>query len=578
MMLRELMMNALEAANLAPESQRYVIFSVRAFDGVPKLAIWNTGPGMDGEELYQMCDLAASIRKNLGLDDNFGMGAKVASLPSNRFGLRYRSCKGGLVHEVILCQRAGVYGRLRRRSEDGSYLEVIDVTDLARAEGFDLTYDWTEVMLLGNNPDQDTARDPFDGDPPSDTQWLANYLYHRFYRLPVGTFTILNRGTHKLGDGTRKFETLAARIEAGVFERAESVIAEDGIVVHYVYDAPYERSPSHNRSVSGGLQSDVSVCAIVYKDEMYDVRKGRTWTIDAPLFGIPFGARHISIHIELPSNSAARPEGYRQFLRRVQGEQSQVHVTDYAQLVAKYRPKWLVDLIRLFAPDSPSTDAIRSELQRLLDELRVKRVTPRTDANGQISLGSGDGTAVTSSHTTTQRPSANNAHHHIDLTEMPEGARRADLWKNRERAPEIIPVWTEAEVAEKEMKGRAGRYYANGQLFINMLYPAVHEMAAQLEREYANAPDIEQLRQLAKQLSEETIQRRVGYAVVYALAKQENKEWTLEAVNQALVPESLSLAADAYRDSLQSARRKIGTTFRLARQPIESEQSDVGLH
>jgi hypothetical protein len=183
MMLRELMMNALDAASFAPASQRYVIFRVKPFDGVPKLAIWNTGPGMDADELYQMCDLAASIRKDLGLAGNFGMGAKVASLPSNRLGLRYRSCKEQRVHEVILCERKGVYGRLRRRAEDGTYSEVIDVTEIAATEGLDLSYDWTEVLLLGNRHDQDTSRDPYNGDPKSEPQWLANALYYRFYRL-----------------------------------------------------------------------------------------------------------------------------------------------------------------------------------------------------------------------------------------------------------------------------------------------------------------------------------------------------------------------------------------------------------
>ena len=37
------------------------------FNDTPKLAIWNTGPGMDAAELYRMCDLASSIRKQKGL-------------------------------------------------------------------------------------------------------------------------------------------------------------------------------------------------------------------------------------------------------------------------------------------------------------------------------------------------------------------------------------------------------------------------------------------------------------------------------------------------------------------------------
>jgi hypothetical protein len=95
------------------------------------------------------------------------MGAKVASLPSNQRGIRYRSCKLGRVHEVILCKRDGIYGRLRRyHPETSEYLEVIDVTDIAVTEGRTLQHDWTEVVLLGNQADQDTVRRPMAGNLP----------------------------------------------------------------------------------------------------------------------------------------------------------------------------------------------------------------------------------------------------------------------------------------------------------------------------------------------------------------------------------------------------------------------------
>jgi hypothetical protein len=186
MMVRELIMNAIEAATQAPEGSQIIEIRPKEIGGTQKLCIWNTGPGMSSEELHGICDLAASIGKEKGLDENFGMGAKVASLPSNRFGLRYRSCKGGVVSEVILCQREGIYGRLRRQSESGTYEEVFDVTQTCQTEGYNLEQDWTEVVLFGNRPDQNTLRDPYDGNPTVAGQWLADYLYHRFYRLPAG--------------------------------------------------------------------------------------------------------------------------------------------------------------------------------------------------------------------------------------------------------------------------------------------------------------------------------------------------------------------------------------------------------
>jgi len=576
MMLRELMKNALEAVSHVSKDFRRIEVSTIDLHGIPKLVIWNTGPAMTGQELHDICDLASSIRKTKSLDGNFGMGAKVASLPSNKLGLRYRSCKNGRVHEVILCERGGEYGRLRRRDNVGNFDEVIDVTEISKSEDRDTSFEWTEVALFGNRAKQNTARDPYDDDPPCDAQWLATYLYHRFYRFPEGVKVLLHSGTHKLGEGNRQFFTIPDRILAGAFDRAETVKADEGLIIHYIYDGPYSKMPSHNRSISGAVQSDVSTCALVFKDEMYDVRKGRNWTLDAPIFGVPFGARHVSIHIELPDQYRARPEGYRQFLRYMSGEQDQVHGTDFALLVAKYRPQWLIDLIKSFAPDAPSHDEIRDELQKLLDELNVRRNMPRIAVNGAVAIAPREGPSTRPAHEGDGPIRPNEPpEEHIDLSIVPSGAQRADIWKNRERAPVIIPLRNEEEIDEKQIKERAARYYDNGQLFVNMLYPSINLMKEQLEKEYAEAGDLDEMRKLALQLAEETMILRVGRAVVFALAKQANKEWNSEAVSKALAPESLSLAADDFRDALQSARRKIGKTFRTSGNSIDRLVSEL---
>ena len=93
MMLRELVTNALEAAAAGPIGLRRVDISAEQFEGTAKLVIRNTGPSMNARELHDMCDLASSIRKRMALDENFGMGAKVASLPSNKHGLRFDRVK-----------------------------------------------------------------------------------------------------------------------------------------------------------------------------------------------------------------------------------------------------------------------------------------------------------------------------------------------------------------------------------------------------------------------------------------------------------------------------------------------------
>jgi hypothetical protein len=567
MMIRELIQNAIEAAVQAPKGSQIIEISMKQIAGVDKLCIWNTGPGMSSEELHQICNLAASFGKDKGLDRNFGMGAKVASLPSNRYGLRYRSCKAGRVSEVILCERDGVYGRLRRQSEDGTVEEVFDVTETCRGER-DLSRDWTEVVLFGNRADQNTVRDPYDGNPAVHGQWLADYLYHRFYQLPPDLIVRFLPGTHKL-DGTRQFRTIPQR--AFPMGRAESVLTPGGIKIHYFYDPPFAAT-SHNKSISGSMTTDVSICAIVYKDEIYDVRRGRHWTLDAPIYGVTFGAKHISVHVELPDDHPVRPEAYRQFLRYREGDQRQVFVQDFAEIVRIYRPGWLIDIINSMAPsNADNANDIRDELQKLLNTLRVRSRSPRISLVGDVQVEPGRGPGARADRDG-DGPGGGKTPRLIpeDLLTVPAGARRATVSLNAERAPEIIPLRDEAGIDEKGIRGKAARYYADtGQLFVNMRYPAIADMCHQLELEYAATSEPEVMRRLALELAERTIMLRVGRAVVYAQAKQLNREWTAEDRARAQSPESLSLAADDFADALQNVRRRMGHILRTSRQEIE---------
>ena len=227
-------------------------------------------------------------------------------------------------------------------------------------------------------------KDPYNGNPEQDAQWLATYLYHRFYRLPDGVKVMLLKGTNKLGDN-RQFLPIPARLSAVRAARDRSVPRRHQNTLSL--RRALRRGSGHNKSISGAIASAVSTCAVVHKDEMYDVRKGRNWTFDAPIFGIPFGPKHISVHIELPDDYDVVPDGYRQFLRYGQGEQPNVTANDFAELVREHRPQWLIDLIHSFAPDSTSSDEIRNELQKLLNQLRVRRVSPKVVPLGNIQVG-----------------------------------------------------------------------------------------------------------------------------------------------------------------------------------------------
>lgn len=237
-----------------------------------------------------------------------------------------------------------------------------------------------------------------------------------------------------------------------------------------------------------------------------------------------------------------------------------------------HRPAWLLEVIKIFAPDETTSDEIRDELQRLLNSLRVRRVSPRVVEAGdlQVERGQGSGSNVSRGESDGSE-GAERRREPDDLSILPTGAMRAEVFKNMERAPDIILLRTEEEISQKGLQGRAARYVLEANtLFVNILYPSVDGMRSILETEYASATDVELMRTFALQHAEKTIVLKVGRAVVYALAKQLNKEWDQKAIVSASSPESLSMAADDYLDALQNARRAIGKALRMSRQEADA--------
>ncbi len=553
MMLRELVRNAVEAAATAPDGQRLVRLSAVPVDGVQKLAIWNSGRGMDADELFRMCDIASSIRKEHRLDQNFGMGAKVASLPSNRQGLRYRSCHGGRVHEVLLGCRDGVYGRLCQHGPDG-WAEVVDVTEVAEAGGRDTASDWTEVVLFGNAADQDTMRDPYAGAPAMAVHWLAEELSYRFFRIDGVELLLEQQG--------RRFEPLAERIPRH-YSRHASVTLPDGVRLHYVYDAPLADGAGGSAAGRGALHPLHGACGLVYKDELYDVHRWHDWLHVAPVFGIPFGARSITVLIELPEGFGVVPDGYRQFLRHAGDRQEEVSCRHFAPMVHENRPDWLRTLIDEQAPSARVSARIYDELDRLLRDLKVPRrrravpdgvrdaapdgsagledaVWAETDVQGKDGIGAGLAEQVT----------------------MPDFTDDLDV----EPAPEILILRQPHDVLARGVHERAARYYPEThQLFLNGLYPAVADMQQSLLGEFAWAPDQELVRTQALLLSEQSMASRVGRMLVFALSKQ--GRWHDHEVAEACSVQALSLAADDFGQSLVVARASLESMLTATARP-----------
>jgi hypothetical protein len=540
MMIRELVVNGLEAAAHAAPGQRRVVIGSRPHEGARKLRIWNTGPGLTAAELLQITDLASSLRKQNSLDQNFGMGAKVASLPSNQYGLRYRSCAGGRVSEVVMGYRQGTYGRLRIGPER---TEVVDATEACAAEGdHDISIDWTEVLLCGNSAVQDTVAAPYGTSLKVTPDWLGAYLENRFFRLPHDVSLTLMPA---IWGGAAPRVMIGLDDRQSEFGRTETRISPSGVKIHYYYDPPEGKS---TKSAKGSIATSFARGAIVFRDEMYGVSTADGWLQDAPNYGVPFGAKYVSIFVELPPDYLVWPEAYRQFLRFRGNDQRQVHLSDFSALVRSSMPAWLAEIIRSFGPGQANyLDEISDELKALLTDLKVppQQQTPAPGALVPPNLAETRSKTPEEAAQDKTKPS----------TPPAPPKPRPPVF---ERPPEIIGLRTPEQIKERALDGRAAKFYPQShEVFINLSYPCVPDMAATLmsETTLQGSPLEEAARRIATETAEWALTKRISRAVVYSLSKK-GLGWRPEEVSRSQSTESLSLVADDWPAALDMARMR----------------------
>ena len=105
--LRELTQNGIEAIQATPEKTGEIIWDVDwitydlADEPVYKLCVTDTGTGMTGDEQIKYINHLSSSIRTQSFDGNYGLGAKIATLPKNPEGMMYLSWKddaGSMIH------------------------------------------------------------------------------------------------------------------------------------------------------------------------------------------------------------------------------------------------------------------------------------------------------------------------------------------------------------------------------------------------------------------------------------------------------------------------------------------------
>lgn len=549
--IRELAKNAEEnAVQMGPPGR--IEWFTELVEGVPKLGIYNEGPGMDGDELSRLMDLA-STGKRLGVDNNYGQGGKISALKVSPHGVVYSSCKAGRVSQIILAaeERPGadfpLYVKKRQSVPSGKSLRPLD-------------RDWTEVVLLGRNALHDTVAELI---PETRAKnWLLRQLNSRFYRFPAGI--VIRAANLTISSEENRTAKGLEQLTTDHSEKSEEVATEHtrfGTVrLRYCkLKGQYgENDAGCNRAKTMdayGLGTRGDHICLVWKNECYDVHLG--WARISGAFGVTFGSSNIGIHILLPDNAPVKNNTYRDALLDRRGEHQPVRVEDFAELVRSNRPKWLIQYIEREARKNANQAGVMKRLKAYLDELK---------ANGQqrsrVERGGEDEGEAPQRR---KRGSGSSADKPYVLDRVPRSTRPA----KGVRTPSPLPGIPQVSFAEDpaildELSGRAALYrHEDNTVLLN---PRHSKYLDDLEKIYADVGPGADRRSLARQFFDEEYSYNAGKFVIQAWLFKGKPHWEGRAWHEGVNPSALTVHL-ASTVSLDESRRRL-------RQKLNSRKLD----
>ena len=309
--LRELTQNSIEAILDTREKRGEIHWDVdwNHYDltGQYKLAIVDTGTGMDGEDMLRYINQLSSSSHEQRHDANFGVGAKVAGATRNHAGLLYLSWKDGqgwLTH-LWRDPDTGQYGVARREREDGTYHDAYlrlsdDVKPALIGEH------GTMVVLLGQDDDHNTV------EPPEGIEgrqrWIQKYLNTRFFQFPDGIEVKVREAYQAPRDDPHRNMLKPVRGQKPFLDSESQwsgTVPLSGATAHvWILKEDVGRKNYGDKWAASGHM------AALYQDELYEMVTGRAGVARLQLFGVIFGHNRVVIYVEpdedalLSSNTA----------------------------------------------------------------------------------------------------------------------------------------------------------------------------------------------------------------------------------------------------------------------------------
>lgn len=558
LMIRELRQNAIDSAinaknpriewlGVDPLDFGLKIVSSKDKQEYSKLCVWNTGPGLNPKNLRKATDLGVLINKKLGIHANQGRGFKYCGLGPNEFGIVFASsCNGKLSRTLmVLDKKTNTYGRFLFDGHD-----VVDITHLK--DTLELKYgmpgdeDWTAVILLGKEPNQDTTTHPFDPHTKESEGWLADQIYRRFYynssieeKLRIGQ-SFKHKSFIMIKNLDDVLRTRLAEAKEGVKHTTdnlqyEEVILADGTKIKYIYDGIHPLNKDETvLAYSSPVSRKVLFSGLIYQGEMFDVQDGSPWCSTAMHLNITAKANLFHVFVEFPSGGNVKMSRDRSHLS-YENTNEKITLVSFAKLIVSNQPSWFKEKVDSFKPKAFDTEKLKETFQSLLDQMRII-------VRGIVTKGaSGKGGKNVDKEESDNKKTTNST---------PPGTSEDITGKFK--IPKQVPdlVWLEDEKSVKDCSATNINKYAavleNNTLFINMTHSLISNLVSSLVNEFVhNNPQIDDLNDALIKNATAVIKTAATYeimrGIVCAFAESSEKYATEE--DQVAITSSIVLTS-----------------------------------
>lgn len=562
--VRELTVNSLEAIAAVPDGTGEIRWDVDwnaySLTSRYKLCIIDSGTGMTGPEMVKYINHLSCSGRTQSIDQNFGVGAKIAAATRNHAGIIYLSWKDGNGAMIHLWRNPedGTYG-LRPltlpNGKIGSWAPVDDALKPKQIENHG-----TMVVLLGNDEDDDTIEAPEGSASPS--RWIARYLNSRFFEFPSGVAVRAREGWTSDSPDTNVARTVKGSKE--FLERHKEASGQVDLgdaVAHWwlLKDIP-AISQSSGANLPGGH------AAALHKNELYELQSGRSGTVLLQKFGVLVGHRRVVIYVEPKADS-----------RKITTDTARAHLiidgdalpwADWCETFRDNFPQAISAMMNAIAESDNATDhekSIKDRLREISDLYRLKKYRPTRAGSLSINDHSDwDGQTQPAQRSATTRSSAGGSltrsgsqdrklrapgeiyslflkHNGVDGEEIPDHF-------------DIIVKWVSAD--ELACEDRAAHYVSEKRtLLINREFRVFTDFIERWHTRYAKVPgSLGVISNVVREWFEQTL-REVIYSAEFLRG---DFEWTEDSMESLLSDEALTAAVLPRYHTEMAVRKTLG--------------------